>query len=170
MMSDAYSQESTPRGIAGVIARLNGLLARIPASLPQLATRLALAFPFYFSGLTKWDGFLQISPSTGFLFANEYMLRWFNEDNPIALPAPETLGWLAAAAEIVLPILLIIGLGTRFAALGLLAMTMVIQFVYPNAWVLHSSWAAMALVLVVWGGGKLSLDHILGRVFAGGRN
>lgn len=169
MSDQAYSHESSPSGFPGVIARLNGLLAAVPASLPQLATRLALAFPFYFSGLTKWDGFLQISPSTGFLFANEYLLRWFNEDNPIALPAPETLGWLAAAAEIVLPVLLIAGLGTRFAAFGLLAMTVVIQFVYPNAWVLHSSWAAMALVLVVWGGGKVSVDYLLGRVFGSGR-
>ena len=167
-MSDhAYPQDSSPGGLPGIIARINGFFALIPASLPQLATRLALAFPFYFSGLTKWDGFLQISPSTGFLFANEYVLRWFNEDNPIALPAPETLGWLAAAAEIVLPMLLIAGLATRFAALGLLGMTVVIQFVYPGAWVLHSSWAAMALVLVVWGGGKLSVDHLLGRMFGG---
>lgn len=61
--------------------------------------------------------------------------------------------------------LLVIGLGVRLSALGLLGMTMVIQlFVYPEAWwPVHSLWAALALVLIARGGGALSLDALFSR-------
>ena len=63
-----------------------------------------------------------------------------------------------------LPILLVLGIGTRFAALGILAMTAVIQITVPEGWAnFHLPWAAMALALVVFGGGAISLDRLLGR-------
>ena len=63
-----------------------------------------------------------------------------------------------------LPVLLVLGIGTRFAALGILAMTAVIQITVPEGWAnFHLPWAAMALALVVWGGGALSLDRLLSR-------
>jgi putative oxidoreductase len=59
-------------------------------------------------------------------------------------------------------LLLLLGLATRAAALGLLAMTAVIQvFVYPDAWPTHLSWAALMLLLVRQGGGAFSLDRAL---------
>ena len=71
---------------------------------------------------------------------------------------------LATAAEHVLPILLILGLFTRLGAVGILAMTLVIQiFVYPSAYALHASWAAMALLLMKQGAGRVSLDNLLTR-------
>ena len=64
-------------------------------------------------------------------------------------------------AEIVLPILLVLGLGTRFAALGILAMTAIIQLTVPDGWAnFHLPWAAMALTLVVFGGGRIALDAL----------
>ena len=69
---------------------------------------------------------------------------------------------LATLAEHALPVLLVLGLGTRFAALGLLAMTAVIQiFVYPSAWQTHGLWAACLLALIAEGPGRWSLDHWL---------
>jgi putative oxidoreductase len=69
---------------------------------------------------------------------------------------------LSGIAEIVLPVLLVLGLGTRFAALGLLVMTAVIQLTVPEGWAnFHLPWAAMALTLVVYGGGALSLDRAI---------
>ncbi len=57
---------------------------------------------------------------------------------------------------------LILGVFTRFAALGLLVMTLVIQiFVYPDAWVTHGFWAARFLLSWRGGAGRLSLDHLL---------
>ncbi len=65
--------------------------------------------------------------------------------------------------EHVLPVLLILGVFSRFSALGLLIMTAVIQvFVFPDAWVTHGLWAAALLVTVAQGPGRLSLDHLFG--------
>ena len=62
-----------------------------------------------------------------------------------------------------LPVLLVLGLGTRLVALALLAMTMVIQiFVYPSAWQTHGLWAACFLALIAQGPGRWSLDHLIG--------
>jgi len=70
---------------------------------------------------------------------------------------------LAAYAEHLLPLLLLLGLFTRVAALALLGMTLVIQiFVYPDAWPTHLSWAGLMLYLIAYGGGRLSLDRAFG--------
>jgi putative oxidoreductase len=60
------------------------------------------------------------------------------------------------------PVLLVLGLFTRAAALVLLGMTTVIEvFVYPLAWPTHIQWAAMRLMLLCRGAGQLSLDHVV---------
>lgn len=149
-------------GIAGLISGAVGLLDALPKSLALLAARVALAVPFYYSGLTKWDGFLALSDSAVLLFTEEFKLNLFG--GQYGLPFPALMALLAGLAEVSLPILLVLGLGTRFAALGLLAMTGVIQLVYPEAWhTFHLPWAALALTLVMFGGGKLTLDHLIGR-------
>ena len=149
-------------GAGGLLARAENLLASIPAPIPLLALRLALAVPFYFSGLTKWDGFLQLSGGAQFLFTQEFKLHILGQQ--FAYPLPILAAYAAGIAEIVLPVLLLLGLGTRFAALGLLAMTAVIQLTVPEGWAnFHLPWAAMALALVVFGGGAISADRLLGR-------
>lgn len=146
-------------GMAGLIDRAEGWMAAIPRALPLLALRLALAVPFYKSGLTKWDGFLQLSGGAQFLFGAEFKLHIFGQQYPY--PFPMTAAYAAGIAEIVLPILLVAGLFTRFAALGLLIMTGVIQLTIPEGWAnFHLPWAAMALTLVVFGGGRLGLDGL----------
>jgi len=70
--------------------------------------------------------------------------------------------FLAGCAEIVLPVLLVLGLATRFAALGLLAMTIVVELTVPDGWPIHLTWAAMAVAVMAYGPGKLSLDRLLG--------
>lgn len=129
-----------------------------PEALALLLARLSLASVFWRSGRAKIeDGSLfTISGSTYYLFAEEYA--------GVPLP-PDFAALLATAAEHVLPVLLVLGLATRLSALGLLGMTMVIQiFVYPEAWwPVHSLWAALAMLLIVRGGGLLSADHLLAR-------
>jgi putative oxidoreductase len=74
---------------------------------------------------------------------------------------PEIAAYAAATAEHVLPVLLI-GLGTRFSALALLAMTATIQvFVYPSAYPTHGVWATVLLYLLARGPGKVPVDHWL---------
>lgn len=141
------------------IGRAERLLAAIPPSLPLLMLRVALAVPFFKSGLTKWDGFLQLSDGAKFLFMEEFKLHVLGEEFPY--PFPITLATAAGLAEIILPVLLIVGFLTRFAAFGLLAMTAVIQLTIPDGWAnFHLPWAAMAFALVVFGGGRLGVDGL----------
>lgn len=136
-----------------LINRLDGLLGRLPWSVAALALRIFPASVFWASGRSKVEGF-GIADSTWFLFEHEYALPLIPSD------------WAAVAAtlaEHALPVLLVLGLGTRFAALALLMMTLVIQtFVYPSAWQTHGLWAACFLALIAQGPGRWSLDHLLG--------
>jgi putative oxidoreductase len=152
----------TTTGARALWLKAESMLAAIPQWLPLLALRVALAVPFYRSGLTKWDGFLQLSGGAEFLFAAEFKLHIFGQQYPYPFPIAAAYG--AGIAEIVLPILLVFGLFTRFAALGLLVMTAIIQITIPEGWAnFHLPWAAMALALVVFGGGRLALDSLLKR-------
>lgn len=143
-------------------ARVERWLAAIPQALPLLALRIALAVPFYRSGLTKWDGFLRLSGGAEFLFASEFKLHILGQQYPYPFPLLAAYG--AGVAEIVLPVLLVLGLFTRFAALGLLLMTAIIQITVPEGWAnFHLPWAAMALALTVFGGGSVSVDRLIKR-------
>ena len=158
-MTDEISSAAAP---GSWLARAEAWLAAIPHALPLLALRFALAVPFYKSGLTKWDGFLQLSGGAEFLFASEFKLHILG--NQYSYPFPLAAAYGAGIAEIVLPVLLVLGLFTRFAALGLLVMTAVIQITVPEGWAnFHLPWAAMALALVVFGGGRMALDAFRGR-------
>ena len=78
-------------------------------------------------------------------------------------PMPVVVAHLVGMAEITLPILLILGLGTRFVALGLLIMTGIIQLTIPEGWAnFHLPWASMALAIIALGPGSLSLDRVIG--------
>ena len=101
----------------------------LPPALQLLLARVGIAAVFFLSGRTKVQGWLTIKPFTYELFRSEYKLPLVSAE----LAAP-----LAAYAEHLLPLLLVVGMFTRFSALGLLAMTAVIEiFVYPNAWPTH---------------------------------
>lgn len=141
-------------------AKIDGMIAAIaPASLAQLALRLALAVPFWRSGLGKWDGFLELNDVAVLLFTSEFQLHL--PGGPYPFPAPAATAFVVASAEVMLPIFLALGLATRVAALALLAMAIVIQLTVPDGWPIHLTWAAMALGLITWGAGRLSLDHWL---------
>lgn len=135
-----------------------GLSGRIPESLVLLFVRIAFGGIFWRSGQTKVvEGtWFTLTDATRELFRTEYA--------GVPLP-PELAAPLANAAEHVLPMLLVAGLFTRLSALGLLGMTLTIQvFVYPDAWwPEHSLWTALALMLIVRGGGLVSLDALLAR-------
>ena len=126
-----------------------------------LSLRLALAVPFFKSGLTKWDGFLKLSETPIVLFENEFKLHVFS--TAYDYPFPLLAAWGSSLAEIVLPVLLVLGLGCRLAAFGLLLMTALIQLTIPDGWPIHLTWAAMAAAIVVLGPGRFSLDGVLRR-------
>jgi putative oxidoreductase len=150
--------------ISGVIQRLNAIIRAIaPPSLTQLVLRFGLAVPFWRSGVNKWDGFLQLNDVAKLLFSTEFKLHL--PGGPYPFPAPEAIAFAAGTAEILLPILLILGLATRPAALGLLVMTLIVELTVPDGWPVHITWAAMALGIITWGPGRISLDRWLANVF-----
>ncbi len=131
-------------------ARLVGWCDALPYALVGLFARLAIAPVFWRSGQTKVDGFA-LNDTAVLLFEHEY-----------GLPYPVVLAHLAAIGEHLLPLLLVLGLGTRFAAVGLFAMSIVIQFIYPEAWwSVHALWFAILLLLIHRGAGAWSLDYLL---------
>lgn len=137
-----------------------------PSQLPSksadnwllLLGRLAIAAIFFLSGRTKVEGWFTLSDGTFELFRSEYNLP---------LISPVVAAWAATLSEHLFSGLLFLGLATRFSALALLGMTLVIEvFVYPDAWPTHLSWAALLLPLIIKGGGKFSLDTLFARKFA----
>lgn len=134
-----------------ILHRLDG----IPYSLLAIPLRLGAAVVFWNSAMTKlpsWE-------TTVMLFADEYQ---------VPLLPPEAAAYMATAIELTMPVLLVLGLLTRPAALVLLGMTAVIQmFVYPLAWPSHLQWAAMLLVLLARGPGTFSLDWLIRRRLLG---
>lgn len=134
--------------------RLADLAGRaLPASLLLLVQRLGVAAVFFQSGRTKVEGIFTIPDTTVELFRSEYALP---------LLPPELAAYMAAGAEHLFPVLLVLGLFTRLSAAALLGMTLVIQtFVYPDAWPTHLSWAGLMLPLIALGGGKYALDRLL---------
>jgi len=149
--------------IGALIDRANGLVQTIASpSVVQLALRLALAVPFWRSGILKWTGFLKLSDVAVTLFTDEFMLHL--PGGPYHYPIPATMAFLSGCGEIMFPVLLVLGLGTRFAALGLLFMTVIVELTVPDGWPVHITWAAMALGIMAYGPGRISLDHLLGRL------
>lgn len=135
------------------IRQINMLGEGVSWSIVALAARVFPAAVFWLSGRTKVEGF-SVKESTFFLFEHEYAL-------PII--SPRLAAYMGTIAEHLFPILLLIGLFSRFSALALLMMTVVIQiFVYPSAWPTHGLWAACFLVVIARGPGRLSVDSLLG--------
>ncbi len=137
------------------IARWQSRLgAAVPESALALLLRFGVATPFFLSGRTKVEGLLTLSPSTFYLFRETYR---------VPLLPPDMAAYLAAYAEHLLPLLVVLGLLTRAAAAGLLVMTLVIQlFVVPGGWPTHLLWAGPLAYLLARGPGPASLDRRLG--------
>ena len=136
----------------GLVERAIAFLEQIPYSLVALAARIFPAAVFWQSGQTKLEGW-HLSDNAIYLFREEYKLPLLD---------PVIAAHLATFAEHFFPILLVLGLATRFAALALLGMTLVIEiFVYPGAWPTHGAWAACFLILIAQGAGPWSLDHVI---------
>ena len=134
--------------------RLTALAERaLPLDLLLLVQRLGIAAVFFQSGRTKVEGLFTIPQATVDLFELEYSLP---------LLPPKLAAYLAAGAEHLFPVLLVLGLFSRLSAASLLGMTMVIQlFVYPDAWPTHLSWVGLMLPLIAIGGGRFALDRPL---------
>ena len=158
--SESVASQTLAGRLASAVAHAEQLLARFPPSITQLVLRIAVALPFWRSGQTKWTGWFNLSDSAIYLFEEEFHLHILGRE--IAYPLPHLTAYASGTAEICLPVLLVLGLGTRFAAFGIVIMTAIIQLTVPDGWeTYHLPWFAMALAILTHGPGKLSLDHLL---------
>ena len=153
-MSNITWSPSLPSGrIAELPARALALLERIPVAIPQLLFRSGMGLMFWRSAQSKlesWD-------TTILLFQEEYK---------VPLLPPETAAYLATTVELTTPVLLVLGLATRFGAAAMLGMALVIQLlVYPQNYPDHLLWAGPLLYLILRGPGALSLDHLIRKRF-----
>ena len=149
--------DSTARPVMALTVRALRRLESVPYWLLALPLRLAVATVFWNSATSK-------------LVNWNTTIKLFTEEYKVPVLPPEIAAYMAASIELTTPVLLVLGLATRPAALVLLGMTTVIEiFVYPQAWPTHIQWAAMLLVLLCRGPGRLSFDHLVRRWFDAAR-
>lgn len=141
------------------LVQLYALFVRVldfSSPIANLAIRLYVANVFWLSGQTKiasWD-------STLALFENEYA---------VPLLPPEVAAYMGTAVELSMPVLLVLGLGTRFAATILFVFNIIAVVSYPDLGEVglkdHIHWGLLLLVPVFYGAGRLSADHWLHKRF-----
>lgn len=173
-MNTRIEKSSAPRPeglIPGLIRQFIRLCTHIPNSLLAFVARFSIAAVFWKSGETKIQGFAIDIVNREFTFGwprlSDSVVDLFRDEYHLPLVPPEIAAPLAATAEHLFPLLILLGLATRLSALALLGMTMTIQLlVYPDAYATHGTWAAVLLYLMVHGPGKLSLDHWIARRYA----
>ncbi len=160
--------------IALIVAKLVALCAVIPYALVALGLRFVMARTFFVSGQSKIEGPVVQSPIPGVEFS--FVLPAGIKDSTFqlfqtqyaALPMPPTVAaYLFTYAEFVLPVCLMLGFATRFSALGLLLMTVLIQvYVLPMAfWTTHVYWISILMVLLSVGPGAISVDRLIRYVY-----
>ncbi len=122
--------------------------------LAALAARIYLGQVFFLSGLTK----LRDWETTVLLFTEEYK---------VPLLSPTMAAVMGTGGELVLPVLLVLGLGGRFAALGLSVVNVVavisLSEIAPAALQQHYLWGALLAGIAIYGPGKLSVDGLLAK-------
>ncbi|MDE1901270.1 MAG: DoxX family protein [Alphaproteobacteria bacterium] len=136
------------------------MVSRTLAILNGLGSLLLLLERFWMSKIFFQSGLLKVSDwgNTLFLFANEYS---------VPLLSPKLAAYAATAVELSCPILLIIGLGSRLAAIPMIVMTGVIEFTYTDN-PQHFFWAMVLATILCFGPGKISLDHLIWKKFSFG--
>ena len=177
-MTDIPARPARSRSIVAlIIDKLIALCAVIPYALVALGLRFVMARVFFLSGQSKIEGPrvpinlnlrgfdelsivlpAEVKASTFRLFETDYA----------SLPIPPTVAAYAFTyAEFVLPICLMLGFASRFAALGLLAMVVLMQvYVVPGMWwAAHVYWVSILMVLLSVGPGAVSIDALIRYVY-----
>lgn len=135
---------------------------KIPLCAISLAARLSLFMVFWKSVQTKINGLTVLDQHFAFWNVTDTAVLLFRFEYGLPLLDPRLAAYLATFGEFFLSLMLLAGLFTRFAAFGLLVMTLVIQiFVYPSAWATHLMWSVGLLLLLRNGADPLSVDRLI---------
>jgi putative oxidoreductase len=163
--------------IASIVGGLLAICAIVPYALVGLGLRLLMARVFFLSGQSKIEGFLlrihvdfanigdvwmtlptQVKETTLQMFAAKYA----------ALPIPTYVtAYVFTYAEFLLPVCLVLGFATRFSALALLIMT-VLMTIYATPgtlWTEQGYWIAILMVLLSVGPGAISIDALIRHIY-----
>lgn len=168
------SNPGLARSALGPVARLLrafiAVCTRIPYSLIAFVARFSIAAVFWKSGQTKVEGLVIDIVSgdiqLGWPRLSDSVVPLFKEEYQLPFVSPALAALMAGYAEHFFPLLILLGLATRLSALALLGMTLTIQLlVYPGAYPTHGTWAAILLLLLAQGPGKLSIDHWIAKRF-----
>jgi putative oxidoreductase len=146
------------RSIDTMIDPLRDFAHKYAAPVWDLAARLFVANAFFKSGLTRWHDWAAGN------FAAQISL--FRDETLVPGVPPEFAAYASLIGEMILPVLLAFGLFGRFAAGGLLVITLVIEFATENfAWGFkdHIIWAFLTAAILLRGPGALSIDFLIRR-------
>jgi len=172
MNSRSMSRISQQSGVLGFASRqvefVIAMMSKIPHGFIAFLARFSIAITFWTSGQTKIEGLvldpINLDVQLGMPHISESAIELFRTEYALPLLPPELAATMAASAEHLFPVLLLLGLASRFSAFALLIMTLVIQtFVYPLAFPTHGLWAALMLYIMARGPGVFSLDHLIFR-------
>ena len=155
--------------IRTIIESFASACAFIPYALIALALRFVMARVFFLDGQLKVDGPRVPVNFQDFDFSLVLPMRVKSEtfatfvDFYSALPVPPVLAaYIVSYAEFILPVMLVLGLGTRFAALAFLVLAGMQLYVQPaELWTTYVYWGAILLVLLARGAGAISADHVI---------
>ncbi len=172
MHVNSYAGSPATSSISQLVRWVIARLSQIPDSLIALIARLSIAAVFWQAGQTKVQGFVvdivNAEVHLGWPRLSDSVIPLFMDEYRLPLISPAIAAPMAAFGEHFFPLLLVLGLATRFSAMAMLGMTLVIQFlVYPGSYATHGTWAAVLLFLMSRGPGKISLDHWIANRKAG---
>jgi putative oxidoreductase len=155
---DQSPKMEAARGLSGLLRTVINVLEEYLAPLLDLAIRLWVGKVFFQAGMVKISSW----SSTLALFENEYH---------VPLLPPDLAAYLGTAAELGLPVFLVLGLGGRFAAAAMFVFNIIAVISYPDLGEVglkdHQYWGLLLLVTLLHGPGKLSIDHFIRRKFWG---
>ena len=137
--------------IGGLFQRVNAIVRAIASHSNPARLALRARGPVLAIGRQQMGRFPATERCRSAAFQLEFKLHL--PGGPYGFPAPGVVAFAAGSAEILVPILLVLGLATRLAALGLLAMTLVVQLTVPDGWPVNVTWAAMAFGIMASGPG-----------------
>ncbi len=149
----------------GVLLNISNKLTE---ALDWCASLFSLLIRLYIAKVFVWSGWLKITSwsSTVYLFEHEFK---------VFLLPPALAAYIGTAAEILLPIFMLIGIGARLPALGLFIFNIFSVVSYPllltpeYACALkdHVLWGSLIAVILFYGHGRFSLDHLIQRKYYG---
>lgn len=179
MTADAFANPPPQRSwwtkTGPVLCKANALFHKTADLLTPVADFLArywVAAAFFSSGLTKTvsGSFTLFGHSFSYplsLLPTETTFTLFEYEYHVPLLPSALAAYMGTATELLLPVFLFLGLGTRYAALVLFVFNIVAVLSYPDlndaGLAQHQVWGLLLLITLCHGPGKLSLDHLIGR-------